>query len=451
MTMKKKYLNTLIALALLGVVWGGMTLWEKRKGQATPKSEATSQEKLLALDSNHITAFTLRPRDGQPLACRRDGKGWKIVEPEQLPADSSGVSSLLSTLTTTTVDQVVDPHPKRLKDFGLDKPSETLDVETDTKPAKLTLLLGDESPTGGGVYAQVEGSPRVVLLGSYVKSSLAKNLVDLRDKRAVTLDVDRLQKIEVETKEKHWKLEKNPEGAWDLVLPPAVRVDRFTVDGLLDRLRSASMQTVVEEDKEKARKDFSKYGLVKPTLRLQLTAAGSSQSLVLGDKDKESDRNYATNSALAPVFTLGSDFLTEFQKDPADLRDKNLFSFSTFEIKQIEVESPKGHRVFEQEKDKWKQTAPNAKDVSKDKIEAFLGSLRDLRADSFPKGTNLATLGLKRPTYKFQVVSGEKRETQTVEVAKVGDHVYAMRSTDLLACELSKSALNDLEKALNEL
>ncbi len=448
--MKKKYLNTLIAAALFGALWGSMTFWEKRKSQAKPKIESTPQEKLLSLAGNHVTGFILRPRDGQALTCRREGNAWKIVEPQELSADPSGVTSLLSTLTTTTIDQVVDAHPKALKEFGLDKPSETVEVETDTKPAKIDLLLGDESPTGGGVYAQVEGSPRVVLVGSFVKTSLTKSLFDLRDKRVLTLDVNRLQKIQVESKEKRWKLEKSLEGVWHLDLPPAVRVDRFSVDGLIDRLRSASMQSVTAEDKKQAKKDFSKYGLVKPALRLQLTAAGSTETLEIGEKDKEGDRTFAVNSALQPVFTLGSDFLTDFQKDPADLREKDLFSFSAFDVKRLEVDGPKGHQVLELEKDKWKETAPAAKNLSKDKVETFLTRLRDLRADSFPKQTNLAALGLRKPTYKFQVQAGEKNLTEIVEVSKAGDHVYAMRSTDTLACEIPKSTLEDVEKALNE-
>lgn len=446
--MRKKYFNTLAALAVLGVLWGTITLWERRKSHEAPKTESTPQEKIFPVDSNHIQAFTLRPRQGEPVTCRRRGGSWSIVEPKKLQADQSGISSLLSTLTSATLDQVVASQPKNLKDYGLDSPSETIEVSTDTKPEKFTLRLGDETPTGGDVYAQVAGAPRVITLASYVKSSLGKSLFDLRDKRAVTLDVDRLQRVEVEAKDKRWKLEKNPEGVWDLVLPPAVRADRFSVDSLIDKLRSANMQSIAEEGK----KNLSKYGFGKPTARVQLAADGSTQSLVLGNKEKEGDRYFATNSALDPVFTLGSDFLTDLQKDPSDLREKDLFTFSTFEVKRVEVDTPKGQRVFEQQKDnKWKQTAPNKKDEPSDKMETFLSRLRDLRADSFPKETNLATLGLTKPAYKFQVQFGEKNQTQTVEAKKVGDHVYARRLTDPLAAELPKTALDDLEKALNDL
>jgi hypothetical protein len=46
---------------------------------------------------------------------------------------------------------------------------------------------------------------------------------------------------------------------------------------------------------------------------------------------------------------------------------------------------------------------------------------------------------------------GEKNQTETLEVSKVGEHVYARLSTDPSACEVSKSAFDDVEKALGDL
>jgi len=444
--MKKKYLNTLVALAVLAAMWFGFTYWEKRKGSESVKTNTTPQEKIFPVESTHVQSFTLKPRVGEPVACRREGGKWAIVEPKKLAADESNVSSLLNSLTGATVNQVVDEKPANLKEYGLDHPALTLEVLTDAKPEKITLLLGDETPTGGGIYAQVAGKPRVVTLYSYLKSSLDKKVFDLRDKRAVTLAAGELQRIEAESKGKRWTLAKNSEGVWNLVLPPAVRADRFTVDSLVNRLQSLSMQSVAAEDK----KDQGKYGLGSPALRVRLDGPSASQMLLVGKK--EGERYYAVNSALELIFTLDASFVSELQKDPNDLRDKNLFSYSAYEVKRLEVETPAGSRVFErQPQNKWRQTAPAAKDVPTDKLETLLNNLRDLRAELFPQGQGLETYGLKRPTYRFKAQFGDKNEAQVVEAAQVGDHVYARRSTDPIACEVSKTALEAAEKALKEL
>ena len=446
--MRRKYLNTLIALVVLAGLWGIITYFDKRASRKASKIETSKEEKIFSLDSKHITSITFRPRDGEAVTCRHEGGTWAIAEPRKLSADQGTLSTVLNNLTTATVDEVVDPHPSDLKEFGLNPPAFSLEVSTDSKPPKFTLLLGDDTPTSGGVYAQVAGNPRVFTVASYLKSNLEKNLFDLRDRRALTLEADQLQKIEVDSKGKKWTLEKNPEGVWDLVLPPPVRADRFAVDGLLSQLRGLTMQSIAAEEK----KNQAAYGLGSPELRLQLTAPGGTQTLWLGKKDKEGDRYFAVNSALQPVFTLNSTFLTEFQKDPADLRSKDLFSYSNFDAKRVEIDSPKGHSAFEMQKDnQWKQTEGGSKTAPAGKMDTLLTRLRDLRASTFPKGSDLAQFGLTKPAYRFKVQFGEKNQTETLEISKVGEHIYARLATDPMACEMSKSAFDDVEKALGDL
>jgi hypothetical protein len=445
--MRRKYWNTLVALAVLGVLWAGFRYYDRRKARETEKTESKPAEKVLPVESDHIKSFTLKPRDGQALACNRDGKTWVITEPHKLSADQTSVSSWLSSLTSATVDDVVDAHPGNLKAYGLDPPATVIEVSTDTKPEKFTLWLGDQTPTSSGVYAQIASNPRVVSLPSYDKSSLEKTLFDLRDKRAMTLDADQINHIEAQSKDKHWTLEKNPDGVWDLVLPPPVRADRSSVDNVVSQLRNLTMQAVAAEDK----KETGKYGLQSPTLRVTLKAPNGTQTLVLGKKDGE--RYDAMNSALDPIFTVENYFLTQFQKDPADFRDKSLFSFSTFDVKHLEVDSPKGHWAFDQQNNKWKETAPKAKDVPNDKMEALINDIHGLRADSFPKASagDLAAFGLNKPAYSFKVQFGDKKQTETVQAAKVSDKVYGRRDTDPLPSQIAPTALDDIDKALGQL
>jgi hypothetical protein len=444
---KQKFLNTLIALVILAGTWGAFTYYDKHKGKEKPVEETSNQTKIFSVDAQHIQSITFKPREGDVFTCRREGGKWTITDPRHLAVDQGNFSGILNSLTTATADEVVDPHPASLKDFGLDPPSFTLEVTTDAKPPSFTLLLGDDTPTSGGLYAQASGNPQVFTLASYLKSSLEKKMFDLRDRRALTLEAEQLQKIAVDYKGTPWTLQKNPEGIWDLVLPPSVRADRFTVDGLVSQLRGLTMQTIAAEDKKKS----GDYGFGSPALRLALTGSDGTQTIVVGKKEKDSERYFAMNSVLDPVFTLNSDFVTQFQKNPADLREKDLFSFSTFDVKRVELDTPKGHWAFERQGNQWKQTTPKSKNLNSDKMDSFLTRLRDLRADSFPKGANLADFGLSKPAYRFNVQSGDKNTTEIVEAAKSGDHVYARRSTDPLPSELAKTALDEIEKSLGEL
>ncbi|HEV2177085.1 MAG TPA: DUF4340 domain-containing protein [Terriglobia bacterium] len=451
----KSYLKTLIAILILASLWGGITYYNRRQSKEKPKAAATKPaEKLVAFDKDHVQSFTVKPRDGDPFTLTKVGKTWAITAPRPLPADQSVVETYVSSLSSATVESVADANPTHLKDFGLDPPATTIQVTADSQQ-KFTVLLGDQTPTSTGLYAAVAGSPRVVSIGSWEKNSLEKTMFDLRDRRALTLDVDKAQRIDVTSKGPEapkvetWTLERNPEGAWDLVLPPPVRTDHFSVDSMVKALGSLTMQSVVAEDKKKA----STYGFGSPALTVKVTGPDGTQSVIVGKQDGA--RYDAENSALDPVFTLDSTFLTQFQKDPADLRDKDMFSSSVFDAQHLEVTTPQGQRVFDQQKGKWKQTAPTAKDELSDKMEQLLTDLGELRATSFPaapagKSADLARFGLAKPAFSFKVTYGDKK-TDTVEVGSASDHYYVRRSTDALPGEFSKVTLDNIEKDLGQL
>jgi hypothetical protein len=440
-----RYRNTLAALAVLAVLAGTVAYLERRKGREG--DDDSKREKILRVESKQIRSITLRPQQGETIVCRREGEEWKITSPRELHADSSAVDGLLNSLTDLTADESIEPAPENLASFGLEPPKIIVEAETEAEPAKFTLLLGDETPTGAGVYARVEGQPRLVILPRYLKTSFEKTVFDLRDRRATTLDMDQLLRIEVERSGKRWMLVKNPEGVWNLDLPPPVRADRFTASGIVNSLRNAVMQSVEAEEKS----NLARYGLNRPELRVRLVGPAGSQTLLIG-KPQQDTRLFAINSELAPVFTVWDTFVNQFRREPDDLRDKELFAFAPFDTKRLEVETETGTRVFErQPENKWKQTAPEEKDVDAEKLEELLRKLRDVRAESFPSGRELEAFGLSKPAYRFRVRFGEKDETQTVEVGRAGDRVYARRSTDVLASEVSKTALEGIEAALKEL
>ena len=447
--MNKKYLQTLIALAVLVGLWGIFTYFGGKKSAPSPEKKGAASQKVFPLKKGQIVAFTVTPAGGKPVTCTLSGKTWEITEPEKLATDSSTVDGFLSSLTGATEAEVVSEQAGDLKEFGLDPPETTIEVRTDAKPQEFTLRLGSSTPTNSGIYAQVAGQQRVFTLASYLKSALEKNLFDLRNKKVTTLAEDDIQRMDVSSKKASYRLVKNADGIWDLMLPPPVRADHLTVQGLVDELNTASMKSIVEETK----KDLGRYGFSNPTMTIHLSGAGGGQTLVLGKKD--GDNYYAMNTAVGPVFTLGSDFLSQFQKQVSDLRSKDLFTFSTYEANQVTVKGPKGQHVFVHHKnDKWEQTEPASMQVPNDKMQSLLQDLRDLSAQSFPKKdpTNLAAYGLTKPEYTVQVQYGDhEKKTQTVQIAQVKGSVYARLSTDLVPAELSKDAISNLQKDLDAL
>ena len=63
-----------------------------------------------------------------------------------------------------------------------------------------TLLIGDDTPTGNDVYAMAGGDPRLFTMASFNKTSFDKTSKDLRDKRLMTFDQDKISRVELTAK-----------------------------------------------------------------------------------------------------------------------------------------------------------------------------------------------------------------------------------------------------------
>lgn len=446
--MSARYLKSLAAVIVLVVLWFAFTGWNKHKSrEEARKTQANPAQKLLSAGGGQIQSFTLTSQDGATLTCEKQGKTWAITKPLPLSADQDKVNAFLQSLTSATESEQIADHPSDLKDYGLDPPTETLAVTTDAAPRQFTLLLGDETPTSAGVYARIAGQPEVFTLSDDVKTALEKKLFDLRDTRAVTLSPDQINRIQVKNGAQSYTLAKNPDGMWDVLLPPSVRADHFSVEGLTDSLQSLTMQSVAAESKT----GDAKYGFAKPTLTVDLATPSGSQTLVVGKAAPQG--YYATNSALAPVFTLDESSVSQFQKSASDFRDKNLFSWDMFDVKSFEVTTPKGHWTFEQNKSQWKRTGPSSKNMPSDDVNAFLSTLRGLQAASFPAAApgKLEMFGLNKPSYTFKVTFGAKNQTEVVDLAEAGGKDYARRDSDALPSEVSESSAAAIENTFQKL
>jgi len=180
--MNKKYLQTLVALAVLAGLWGIFTYVGRKKPAASSEKKSAPSQKIFPAKKDQIVAFTVTPSGGKPVTCTLNNKTWQITEPEKLPADSSTIDSFLGSLTSATPSEVVSEQPGDLKEFGLDPPDTTIEVKTNATPQEFTLRLGSSTPTNDGIYAQVAGQQRVFTLASFLKGSLEKNLFDFRNK-----------------------------------------------------------------------------------------------------------------------------------------------------------------------------------------------------------------------------------------------------------------------------
>ena len=113
---------------------------------------------------------------------------------------------------------------------------------------------------------------------------------------------------------------------------------------------------------------------------------------------------------------------------------------STFEKTKVKGKDGK-------EEEKWKQTAPTARDVDAAKIEGLISAATGARATGFVDST--AKTGLDKPelTVAFKYDEGKD---ERVSFARTKDSAYAARAGAPGAAKVDGSVIDSIVKALGE-
>src|SRR3984957_15744342 len=192
-------IHSLTVAALVLFILSGVLYWSGHHKPAddSAKISADTAPPILKLDENSITQLALKKKDAEPIVLTKSTSGdWQITGPRSLRADQSAVTGLASTLSSLNSERVIEEKASDLQTFGLDQPIlEVALTEKDNKTQK--LLLGDDTPAGGAVYAMLAGDPRLFTVVSYTKTSLDKTLNDLRDKRLLPVNSEKISRIEL--------------------------------------------------------------------------------------------------------------------------------------------------------------------------------------------------------------------------------------------------------------
>ncbi len=423
----------LIAAVVLAALSGAL-YWSNRHPalENTAKASVDAPPKILDLKQEDISKVAIKKKGGEELALAKSDAGkWQITAPKPLGADQEAVSSLLSGLSSLNSDRLVDDKATDLSQYGLAQPSLELDITTkDSKPQK--ILLGDETPAGSAVFAKLEGDPRVFTIASYNKSSLDKSANDLRDKRLLTLDFDKLSQVELVTKKQDIQFGRNKQ-EWQIVKPKPSRADNFQVEEIVRKLREAKMDTASND--ADARKAAAAFASATQVATAKVTDAASTQELQIR---KSKDDYYAKSSAIPGIYKVSSDMGTGLDKNVDDFRNKKLFDFGYDDPNKVELhDGAKAYFLTKGGQDWW---SGDSKKMDSTTVQTLIDKIRELSAAKFVDS------GFTTPVIELTVTSNDGKRVEKASISKSGDNYIAKRENDPSLYQLDPSAVTDLQK-----
>lgn len=300
----------IVAVVVLATL-GGVLYWSQHRSPAaeTAALPASTAPVILKVNPANVTELVIKQKE--PVTLIKKNDKWEITEPGPYPADQEAVAGVLSTLSGLNADRVVEEKTSDRKQYGLDPAEAELDI-SGKNSTKRRLLLGDDTPAGGDVYAALATDPRVFTMASYQKSSLAKSLNDLRDKSLLTLSADKVSRVDLVKKGGDLEFDRTKDG-WQILKPSSSPADSSAVNALVSTLTNARMDLSTTTDAAAA------FARATPVATAKLTGDSGVQTL---EVRKNKDDYFAKSSAVEGVYKVDSTVGQALNKKIDDFREK---------------------------------------------------------------------------------------------------------------------------------
>jgi hypothetical protein len=432
-------MNGLLIAAIVLAALSGVLYWSNHRKPAenAVKVSADTPPKILTLTQADITKVNVKKKSGDGVELSKNDAGkWQIAGAKPLRADENEVSSMLSTLSSLSSERLIEEKAGNLADYGLAQPSLEVDVtEKGNKTQK--VLIGDSAPSGNAVYVALAGDARVFTLANYSKTSLDKSAKDLRDKRLLVFEQDKLSRVELSAKKQDVEFGRNKD-QWQIVKPKPLRADDSKVEELIRKLGDAKMDLNASDDDQK--KATAAFGSGTAVATAKVTDASGTEELQVR-KNKED--YYAKSSAVEGVYKVGNDLGTALDKAVDDFRNKKLFDLGFTDPDKIELHD--GAKAYFLTKGGSDWFSADGKKVDAMGAEGFVEKVRDLSASKFLDS------GFSAATIDVTATSKAGKTVEKVLIAKDGDHYVAKRDGEPALYQLDPVVVTSLEKAAEDM
>jgi hypothetical protein len=434
MKMRQLLVATVVLAALAATLY--WSNHRKPASDAVTAAPSASNAKVIALNQDDISKVEVKKKDGDEVVLNRTGpSSWKITSPKPLVADEQSVSSLLYNLAPMDGATLIDDKASDLKQFGLSEPE--AQVSATGKGGKTsTVLIGDELPTGDAAYVMVSGESKVYSVSKNTKTNLDKGLKDLRDKRVMPVDFDKLSNVEISGSKLHLTFGSD-DGKWTVRSPANLRGDTSKMETIIEKLRTATIDPGTSDAEMK--KSASLFASGTPIATIKATDPAGSQEIQIR---KTSGGYYAKTTAMDGFYKVPNELGDAVNKDAEDFREKRLFDFAEQDPDKLEFhDGAKAYFLTRSGEDWWS----DGKKMDPVAVQEFLRSIRTLTATKF------ATTGFSNPAISIIATSKDGKRVEKVDVAKGGAGYLAKRSDGPELFAFDAKPIEDVQKAANDL
>ena len=272
---------------------------------AAVKADDVRSKMPLQISDSEVKSIEVRAAKDVVKVQRADGSTvWKIVAPIEAKAADAVVLQLIRDLRNLRTEEFIERTPQNISANGLDSAAIEVNIEFSNNRPALNLKIAPAKPEAElkPAFFVIDDQPGIYKTSNFERSSVAKSLLDLRDREMFVFDRTKLEKLSfqsVQDGETKHQVEKAVDGKWIIDSKPA---DQVFVGELLGNLNSLKAL------------DFSlapAQAFEKPQLTITIGVGGANeQTLIIGAETKPASKQfYARSSSRDEDFVISAETL----------------------------------------------------------------------------------------------------------------------------------------------
>lgn len=297
----------LIALVVVGGLWGGLEL--KDRSKAGPKPLYTD------FKQDAVAKITLKNPQSTAVLEKHDGV-WLVTSEDSLPAEADFIGEMLVTIAAFSRKDKISSNPEKQALYQVDSSGTAVTVEDAKNKAVASFVVGKTGPDYQSTYVRDTKSNDVILAQGYFSHIFNRRNRSWQDKRIFVAEPGQVVEVGIARAGVTTVLMRAAEGGWYVNLPESTACDQDRVSGLVRALASLRCEDFA------GRKPQPDWGVDDPDSSVYFKmASGDLHTLFIGHQ-AEGERFYVASAQDGPVYLVAKRTVKALLPPVADLLPK---------------------------------------------------------------------------------------------------------------------------------
>jgi hypothetical protein len=281
-----------VVLAIVALLFEnpfGQSEYEKKVETATPLFPNFDKEQVAKIE---IIAT------GETTTLSKQEGNWIVASMGNYPADSEGITELLSKIAEFKNTQRVSNNPDKQADFEVDSTGVEAKLMDANDKLLAHLFVGKTTPGFLSSYVRPANANDVYVAQGYLQSVFDKGTRTWKDRTILNFNKGIVTQLNISSPEETVELRLDADGTWQMLKPVASAVKQTEVDSLLTTLSELDTDDFAETPD-----DLGAYGLDMPQSTISAVRNdGTTATLHIGNE--EEGKLYVKRDDTDTVFRL---------------------------------------------------------------------------------------------------------------------------------------------------